>query len=63
MRGIQGQHLSQEVVGVHQDSSAMLAHMPQHDADFHLEIPIILLGDITKSGCSSHILFVPCWGE
>jgi hypothetical protein len=41
----------------------VLAHMPQHDADFHLEFPIILLGDITKSECSSHILFVPCWGE
>ena len=32
-------------------------------AEFQLEFPIILLGDITKSECSSHTLFVPCWGE
>jgi hypothetical protein len=49
MGSIQNQHLSQEVVGIHQDSSAVLAHMPQHDADFHLEIPIILLGDVAKT--------------
>jgi hypothetical protein len=36
MRGIQGQHLLQEVVGVHQDSSTVLPQVPQHDADSHV---------------------------
>ena len=63
MRGIQSQHLPQEVVGVYQDPATMLPHVPQHNADFHLEFPIILLGDITKSECSFHTLFVPCRGE